>query len=107
MIPVRLRLEFTGDHVVETVQYRGWKGVPNGAILPLARDAGYDCVVTRDRSIPAQQNLATLGISVVIVRPRGQDLDDWKEMIPLIEQELATIGPGQMRRVVAPPPARP
>lgn len=107
MIPVRLRLEFTGDHVVETVEYRGWKGVVNGAILPLAREAGYDCLVTRDRSIPAQQNIPELGIAVVVVRPRGQDIDDWREMVPLIEQELGTIRPGEMRRVVAPPSRTP
>lgn len=107
MIPVRLRLEFTGEHVVETVEYRGWKGVVNGAILPLARAAGYDCLVTRDRGIPAQQNLPALGISVVVVRPRGQDLDDWREMVPGIEQELRTIRPGEIRRIEAPSPGTP
>ncbi len=53
MIPVRLRLEFGQNYVVETVEYRGWKGVVNSAILPLAKGAGFDCLVTRDRSIPA------------------------------------------------------
>ncbi len=102
MIPVRLRLEFTGDHVVETVAYNGWKGVINGAILPLAHEAGYECLVTRDRSIPTQQNLPALGVAVVVVRPRGQDLDDWRAMVPLIEQEFGTIRRGEIRHVVAP-----
>lgn len=107
MIPVRLRLEFAEDHVVETVEYNGWKGVVNGAILPLAREAGYECLVTRDHSIPAQQNLFALSIAVVVVSPRGQDLDDWREIVPRIEQELSTIRPGEMRRITAPPPGTP
>jgi hypothetical protein len=32
-LPIRLRLYFTEGVTVETVEYRGWKGLKNGALL--------------------------------------------------------------------------
>lgn len=103
MIPVRLREAFSPGFEVETVEHRGWKGVANGSMLPLAEQAGFECLVTRDRSIPAQQHLAALVIAILLVRPRGQRLRFWEELIPQIEQELSHIRPGEVRRIAAPP----
>jgi hypothetical protein len=42
-LPTRCRTWFPG-HTVETVEFRGWKGVLNGALLARAIDAGFgDC----------------------------------------------------------------
>ena len=35
-LDVRLRRHFRGDHQVETVQFRGWKGMKNGELLEVA-----------------------------------------------------------------------
>lgn len=99
MVPVRLRTEFSEEHTVETVEYRKWKGVPNGAILPRAEEAGFECLVTRDRSLPEQQNLSAFIIAVLVVEPAGQALRHWKAILPDIERELKQIRPGEMRRV--------
>lgn len=102
MVPIRLHREFDEEFHVETVQFNGWKGVPNGDILPLAQAGGFDCVVTRDRSLPDQQHLARYHIAVVVARPRDQAVEDWIELLPEIQRVLRAIQPGQMREVAIP-----
>ncbi len=50
-VPIRLRLYFSDEITVETVEYRGWKGLKNGALLRVAQNH-FDVLVTRDDSIP-------------------------------------------------------
>lgn len=56
------------DHEVVTVQRAGYKGLKNGELLRRAAIAGYDVLLTADRNLPAQQNIAAAAIAVVLVR---------------------------------------
>ena len=53
--------------VVSTVQALGCADMKNGALLKAARDAGYDVLVTVDRRVEYQQNIAASGIAVVVL----------------------------------------
>ncbi len=55
-VPIRLRLHFPDEITVETVEYRGWKGIKNGALLRVAQNY-FDVLETLDNSIPDQQPL--------------------------------------------------
>lgn len=57
--PKRLKLDFA-DHQVSTVGDVGLKGVKNGDLLHAATDEGFDILITVDRKLPFQQNLANL-----------------------------------------------
>ena len=46
-LPTRCRTWFPG-HTVETVEFRGWKGVLNGALLARAVEAGFEVLLTAD-----------------------------------------------------------
>jgi hypothetical protein len=35
---------------VETVEFRGWKGLRNGRLVLVAAEAGFTCILTKDRS---------------------------------------------------------
>ena len=50
-IPIRLRLHFGTNVRVETVEYRGWKGLKNGALLRAA-EQHFDVLVTTDNTSP-------------------------------------------------------
>ena len=51
-------------HDVDAAAERGWAALGNGALLHRAEEVGYEVVITADKNIPHQQNLATpkLGI---------------------------------------------
>ena len=59
-----------------TVREEGWLGLRNGVLLRAAVDRGFTVLITADRSLEFQQNLAALGIAVVVLggRNRLQDL---------------------------------
>jgi hypothetical protein len=54
-------------HNVITAQQRGWDTLDNGALLAAAEAAGVDVMVTTDRRIRYQQNLAGRGIGLVVL----------------------------------------
>ena len=57
-LPTRCRSWFAG-HIVETVAFRGWKGVLNGALLARAVAAGFEVLLTADRMMVRQHDITT------------------------------------------------
>ena len=64
-LPTRCRSWFPG-HTVETVEFRGWKGVLNGALLARAVAAGFEVLLTADRMIVRQHDFSKLSLAVVV-----------------------------------------
>jgi hypothetical protein len=64
-IPVALRLLLT-DFDVVTVQYQGWSGIQNGALIALI-DGQFDVFLTADQNFRYQQNLSNRRIAIVEV----------------------------------------
>src|SRR5437660_9119169 len=86
---------------VATVRDQGWAGLRNGVLLRAAVDAGFDVLLTADRSLPYQQNLRKIGISVIVltgVRNRIQDLrflvTQISSVLPMLKRgDALEIGP--------------
>ena len=64
--PVPIRKFLTG-HVVQTTAQRGWDELKNGELLKAAEAAGFEVLLTPDKNIRFQQNLAMRGIAVVVL----------------------------------------
>lgn len=94
----RLRRAFSDEHRVETVEYRGWKGLRNGELLNVASEE-FDVLVTMDDNLPEQRNLATYDLAVVILRARSKSLDDLVELVPETERILPSLKPGEVQRI--------
>ena len=54
-------------HKVITAQSRGWDRLNNGALLNAAEEAALDLLLTTDRRIRYQQNLAGRKIALVVL----------------------------------------
>ena len=67
-VPSRLGAMLVG-HQATSVQNRGWAGLKNGKLLALAA-AEFDILLTADKGIEFQQNLATLPLAVLVVVAR-------------------------------------
>jgi hypothetical protein len=70
----------------------GWRGIKNGALLDLMANK-FQTLVTTDKNLPFQQNLASRGIAVVILPSNRIRIAI--ELIPEIELALTTLTPGQ------------
>jgi hypothetical protein len=54
-------------HTILTAQSRGWDRLNNGALLNAAEEAALDLLLTTDRRIRYQQNLAGRKIALVVL----------------------------------------
>ncbi len=94
----RLRNDFNEEFDVVTVEYRGWKGTRNGALLRLAA-LEFEAFVTMDRGIEFEQAWHTLDLAIVLVSAKTNRYADLKPLIPFVQSALRDIGPGQLIRV--------
>lgn len=62
--PVPLR-KFLPGHVVKTAYQQGWSTLLNGDLLRVAEEAGFDLLLTVDKNLAYQQNLAGRKIGIV------------------------------------------
>ena len=97
-IPIRLRLYFQTEVEVETVEYRGWKGLKNGALLRAAQEH-FDVLVTMDNNLPDQQSLQQFELGVAILRASSKTLEGLVAMVSELERLLPEIRPGHAVRI--------
>ena len=64
--PLPIRNFLTG-HIVETAWQRGWDKLQNGALLLAVEEAGFEVIITPDKNIRYQQNLAVRKIALVVL----------------------------------------
>ena len=73
-VPIRSHLQ---GHEVRTAAQEGWDTLKNGELLTVAEAAGFDILLTTDKNMRYQQNLAGRKIAVVIL---GQQ--QWPRLRP-------------------------
>lgn len=64
-VPRRLRQELR-EYDVRTVQEQGWSGLKNGELLRVAQEE-FSVLVTGDKRLQFQQNIASFNIAVVVI----------------------------------------
>jgi hypothetical protein len=96
-LPLPLAAALTGHHV-STVQAEGWTSLKNGALLMHAAGS-FDALITADRNIEFQQNLANLPISVVVLLAHSNRLESLAPLVPAILASLKTLPPRALIRI--------
>jgi predicted nuclease of predicted toxin-antitoxin system len=96
-VPARLGPLLVGYSTV-TVQRRGWASIQNGKLLALAAGE-FDMLLTADKGMAYQQNLATLPVSILIVMARSNRIEDFAAAVPTILAMLAEMAPRTLRKV--------
>src|SRR5271155_3083430 len=97
-VPRKLKSHLA-SHVCRTASEAGFSGKKNGVLLRLPEADGYDALITIDRGMETQQNLAGRRISVLILRGKSGRL---KDLVPLVSsclKVLSRIEPGQVRLI--------
>jgi predicted nuclease of predicted toxin-antitoxin system len=98
-VPGRLGPLLTG-HSTMTVQRRGWASIKNGKLLALAAGE-FDVLLTADKGMEHQQNLATLPVAILIVLARSNRIEDLARAVPVILEALDQLKPRTLRKVSA------
>ena len=99
MLPIGVR-EFLPSHEVESASHAGLAGISNGEMIRRAIDAGFDVIVTLDRGISHQQNLAQSGVAFVLI-PHN-DVDRIRRYADDLRRAVDGAAAGLVVRVEAP-----
>ena len=94
----RLRNYLPG-HDCESAEYAGFAGLKNGELLNAAESAHFNVLLTVDRGLEYEQNLAGRRIAVVIFRTKSIALQEPLPHVPACIAVLASIKPGEIARV--------
>ena len=97
-VPHDLLLQLVGIDAV-TVQALGWAGMKNGALLRVAREAGYHVLVTVDRRLEYQQNIAKSGLALIVLQARSTRVADLLPLVPLLIIALQKAREGEVSHV--------
>ena len=92
-VPMPLRREFPG-HDVRTIREMGWAGKKNGELLALMAGAGLQALLTVDRNLRYQRNLAASGVAVVVMVAPTNRLADLAPLVPAVEAALINLQAG-------------
>jgi hypothetical protein len=97
--PVPIR-EYLKGHSVRTAAQEGWAELKNGDLLRAAEAAGFDILLTTDKNIFYQQNLAGRRIAIVVL---GRQ--QWPQLRPhvqLVVEAVNSAAPGSYTEVEIP-----
>lgn len=97
-LPHALR-HFLPRHEVITAAYKGWDGLRNGELLRVAAADGFDVLITLDRGLEYEQNLAALPIAVLKLQCKSSKLVDLMPLVPSILIALGTLQPRTLVKV--------
>jgi hypothetical protein len=90
------------DYTVRTTEDEGWSGLSNGDLLSAAERAGFDVMLTADRRIRYQQNLAGRRLALIVLSSPAWPVV--KDHIPAIKASVDAATPGSYQEVDLPRP---
>jgi hypothetical protein len=93
-VDVRFARLIPGHEVLHARQL-GWQDLTNGRLLAAAKEAKFDVLVTTDKNIRHQQNIAKLGIALITLGSRMAEFDFIAPLAGPLAIELARgVSPG-------------
>lgn len=94
-VPVDFRHSFP-EHEVHSVEWAGYKGMKNGALLRAAEDDGYAVFLTADQGVPYQQSTLERKISIIVACAATNRIEDLLPLVPSIRAAMDRVAPGQV-----------
>ena len=96
-VPRRLSNELS-QHEVRTAGQMGCGDLDDGPLLD-AMVQNFDVLVSVDKSLPKQRNLAIRPFGVAILRAKTNRLVDLKPLVPMLLVAITEIRPGEVREI--------
>ena len=88
-------LDLDASHVID----EGWAGRKNGLLLRSMLDAGFTTLVTVDRNLVYQQNVANVGVAVIVLHAQGNRVQDLLPLLQALRTALGDVEPGEIRHL--------
>ena len=95
-VPTPLR-KLLAAYSIQIVHDLGWARLRNGELIAIAEQAGFELMITSDKNLSYQQNLAARRLAILVL-----PTNNWialKAMATEIEHAVATMRPGEFREL--------
>ena len=63
------------------------------------RERGFWCLITVDRNLQFQQNVAASGLAVIVLHARSNRAEDLEPLVPALLEALNSVQSGQVAHV--------
>ena len=93
-VPRQLRRDLP-EFTIRTVQEEGWSSVKNGELLRLSSPI-FDVLVTADKRLRHQQNIARHSIGVVVIATRDTRLARLQQVLDELRIAIRDVAPGTL-----------
>jgi hypothetical protein len=97
-VPRLLLRELPGLNASHTTTEK-WAGRRNGDLLRLMKAGGFAVLITMDRNLRFQQNVAASGIAVIVLHARSNRVPDLIPLIPALRAALTVAEAGTVANV--------
>ena len=97
--PVPLRRELAG-HAVSTAFERGWSELTNGQLLAAAGADRFGALITTDKNLGHQQNLAALKLAILVLPTTSWPVI--RQHLPVVRAAVGSLRPGELRELTFP-----
>lgn len=87
--------KFLQEYEVFTVTEMGFGGMKNGKLLATAQGSGFDMLLTIDKNIDSQQNIANFDLSVVVLDVIKSNIKYLEPLIPEFKKQLDNFEKGK------------
>ena len=98
-LPIDLAAELVG-HEMATVTGLSWRGIKNSELRSRAQES-FEVLITMDRSLEFQQNIAEFELSILLVLARSNRMVHLRPFVPVILAAIEDSQPGELRKVGA------
>ncbi len=86
-------------HESKTVPEAGFAGKTNGELISVAEESGFDVLLTVDKGLAFEPNLAGCRIAIIIVRARSNRLADLLPHAVACVAHISNVRQGQIVRI--------
>lgn len=100
-LPRQLRRDLS-EFTIRTVQEEGWGAYQNGELLRRA-EAAFDVLLTADRRMQYQQNLASFSIGVVVIITPRLRLQELRSVLDPMRAAIESVRAGEIVRITVEP----
>jgi predicted nuclease of predicted toxin-antitoxin system len=97
-VPRKFKRSLPG-HECQTVPEAGFAGKTNGELISLAEERGFEVLLTVDKGLVNEQNLAGRRIAIIVVSARSNRLADLLPHADACVAHISSVRHGQIVRI--------
>lgn len=95
-------VELIPAHDLSHVTDMGWQGVVNGKLLQLVAEHGFDALLTADKNMPYQTNMAGRSFCLIVLNIHPLNFANAAACMPMVQAQLEIAEPSQIYTVDGP-----